>query len=182
MSQHSWPSFSSHPISVSYPQIQFLVLKIFGKKQRRLSYNFLVREVNPKDETFNQASPIPGASSYFLITKCSLWISRSFISFLRSLFWDFSPMGQYLASYYCRYESLSSHQNFGSYFFIFGKCGVTQHRLYRDSLTLISLIPRGISGKCVFLCNNNWVKKQPPVVISKKRFLKYFTNFTRKHL
>ena len=87
-------------------------------------------------------------------------------------------MGQYLASYYCRYESLSSHQNFGSYFFIFGKCGVTQHRLYRDSLTLISLIPRDISGKCVFLCNNNWVKKQPPVVISKKRFLKYFTNFT----
>ena len=40
---------------------------------------------------------------------------------------------------YCCYESLSHsppHQNCGSYFFIFGKCGVTLHRLCRDSLTL----------------------------------------------
>ena len=35
-------------------------------------------------------------------------------------------------------------------------------------ISLIRLIPRGISEKCVFLCSNNWVKKQPPVVICKK--------------
>ena len=70
--------------------------------------------------------------------------------------------------------------NFGSYFFIFEKCRVTQHRLYRDSLTLISLILRGISGKHVFLCNNNWVKKQPPVLISKNRCSSIFYKFHEK--
>ena len=28
-------------------------------------------------------------------------------------------------------------------------------------ISLIRLIPVGISEKCVFLCSNNWVKKQP---------------------
>ena len=39
----------------------------------------------------------------------------------------------------CRYQSLSHsppHQNFRSYFLVFGKCGVTPYRLYSDSLTL----------------------------------------------
>ena len=39
----------------------------------------------------------------------------------------------------CRYQSLSHsppHQNFGSYFLVFGKCGVTPYRLYSDSLSL----------------------------------------------
>ena len=42
-------------------------------------------------------------------------------------------------SWYCRYQSLSPPRLkiFGSYFLVFGKCGVTPHRLYRDSLTLI---------------------------------------------
>ena len=42
--------------------------------------------------------------------------------------------------WYCRYQSLSSrrlNKTFGSYFLVFGKCGVTPHRLYRGSLTLI---------------------------------------------
>ena len=46
---------------------------------------------------------------------------------------------QSVSSYYCCYQLLSHnphHQNFGSYFLIFGKCGVTQYHLYRDSLTL----------------------------------------------
>ena len=33
---------------------------------------------------------------------------------------------------------------------------------------LISLIPCAISEKCVFLCSNNWVKKQPPELFCKK--------------
>ena len=43
------------------------------------------------------------------------------------------------SSWYCRYQSLSPprlNKTFGSYFLVFGKCGVTPHRLYRGSLTL----------------------------------------------
>ena len=32
--------------------------------------------------------------------------------------------------------ALPPHQNFGSYFSVFGKCGVIPHRLHRHSLTL----------------------------------------------
>ena len=42
--------------------------------------------------------------------------------------------------YYCRYQPLSHspcHQNFGSYFSVFRKCGVIPHRLYRNLLTLM---------------------------------------------
>ena len=42
------------------------------------------------------------------------------------------------SSWYCRYQSLSPprlNKTFGSYL-VFGKCGATQHRLYRGSLTL----------------------------------------------
>ena len=47
-----------------------------------------------------------------------------------------------MSSYYvyCRYHLLShslAHQNFSRYFLFFGKCGVTPHHLYRDSLILI---------------------------------------------
>ena len=44
----------------------------------------------------------------------------------------------YYFVYWC-YKSLSHsppHQYCDSYFLIFRKCGVTSHRLYRDSLTL----------------------------------------------
>ena len=43
------------------------------------------------------------------------------------------------SSWYCRYQSLSPPclKIFGSYFLVFGKCGVTPHRSYRGSLTLI---------------------------------------------
>ena len=44
----------------------------------------------------------------------------------------------------CSYQSLSHsppHQNFGSYFLAFGKCGVTLHRLHRGSLNLNFQLP-----------------------------------------
>ena len=69
-------------------------------------------------------------------------IFRSFISLvLHEFFCNFSPW-QSVPSYstsHCRYQSLShssSHQSFGSYFLVFGKCGVNPHCLYHDSLTL----------------------------------------------
>ena len=40
--------------------------------------------------------------------------------------------------------------------------------VYINVNQLISLIPRAISEKCVFLCSNNWVKKQPPELLCKK--------------
>ena len=43
------------------------------------------------------------------------------------------------SSWYCRYQSLSPpclNKIFRSYFLVFGKSGVTPHRLYRGSLTL----------------------------------------------
>ena len=43
------------------------------------------------------------------------------------------------SSWYCRYQSLLPprlNKIFGSYFLLFGKCGVTPHGLYRGSLTL----------------------------------------------
>ena len=43
------------------------------------------------------------------------------------------------SSWYCRYQSLSPprlNKIFGSCFLVFGKCGITPHRLYRGSLTL----------------------------------------------
>ena len=39
-----------------------------------------------------------------------------------------------------------------------------------------------VSEKCVFLCNNNLVKKQPPECSAKNGVLKNFTNFTGKHV
>ena len=35
-----------------------------------------------------------------------------------------------------RYRTPRLNKIFGSYFLVFGKCGVTPHRLYRGSLTL----------------------------------------------
>ena len=47
-----------------------------------------------------------------------------------------------------RYLSHSPrHQNFGSYFLVFGKCGITPHRLYRDSLTFMSSASRFTCGE-----------------------------------
>ena len=48
---------------------------------------------------------------------------------------------QYLTSYLPSLSvviALPPHQNFGSYFLVFGRRGGISHRLYRNSLTLIS--------------------------------------------
>ena len=44
------------------------------------------------------------------------------------------------------------------------------------------VVSRGVSEKCVFLCSNKWVNKQPMEMFCKKRYFKNFTNFTGKHL
>ena len=46
------------------------------------------------------------------------------------------------SSWYCRYQSLSPprlNNIFGSYYLVFGRCGVTPHCLYRGSSTLMLL-------------------------------------------
>ena len=52
----------------------------------------------------------------FFIMAVSLWLSATVV-----------------ITCYCT----PSHPNFGCYFLVFIKCGVTAHRLYRDSLTLM---------------------------------------------
>ena len=71
-------------------------------------------------------------------------VDHLFHLFFTISFAIFHHGSQYLANYYCSYQSLSrssSHQDFSSYFLVFGmvfeKLGVTQHHLNRDSLTLI---------------------------------------------
>ena len=51
----------------------------------------------------------------------------------------FFSIWQPVSSHFCRFQSLSHfppHQNFDSYFLVFGKCGVTPHRLYRDLIAV----------------------------------------------
>ena len=43
-----------------------------------------------------------------------------------------------------RYRTSRLNKIFGSYFLVFGRCGVTPHRLYRGSLTLTSMKIRNI--------------------------------------
>ena len=61
--------------------------------------------------------------------------------FFTIYFAAFHHGSQYLTSFLLSLSiviALPPHQNFGSYFLVFGKCGVTPNRLYRDSLTLIN--------------------------------------------
>ena len=80
--------------------------------------------------SFISLSHPPPIKFYFLTTKYF-----QIIYFICS-----SIVRQSVSSSYCRYHSLSPpllNKIFGSYFLVFGKCEVTQHRLYRGSLTLL---------------------------------------------
>ena len=92
---------------------------MFEMRMTKLSWNL------PKEEIFFPTTKYPNGFSGHLL---HLFFTISFPN-----------DSQYLASYFCRYQSLSPsplHQNFDSCFLVFRKCGVTPHRLYRDSLTL----------------------------------------------
>ena len=47
-------------------------------------------------------------------------------------------------------------------------------------ISLIGLIPLALSEKCIFLCSNNWVKKQAPVVICRKKLISNIHKFYKK--
>ena len=81
---------------------------------------------------------------YFSTTYPYGFPDHLFNLFFTISFTIFRHGSQYLASYYCRYQSLShfsSHPNFGSYFLVFGmvfkKFEVSPHRLYCEPLNLI---------------------------------------------
>ena len=62
-----------------------------------------------------------------------------FFTLFICLFCNFPPwhsLSGYLLLSLSIVIALLPHQNFGCYFSVFTKCGVTQHRLYRVSLTL----------------------------------------------
>ena len=73
-----------------------------------------------------------------LITKYSYGFPDYLFHLLFTISLQFSPW-QSVSSY--TIVVINSYwtpriTNFGSYYLVFGKCGVTPHRLYRDSLTL----------------------------------------------
>ena len=110
----------------------------------------------------------------------------STIKYLQILYFICSSIvWQSVSSSYCRYHSLSQsppQQNFWQLFLVFGKCGVTPHRLYSGSLTLIMEVI--VLIVLMFPCLKQVLvycfvlfKSSPPDVFLRKYVLKIYSKF-----
>ena len=137
----------SHPISVSCPSnlILFFVNACDDKTQQLKKVKLLTKFRLLLRPYFTLRKRL---RIYFSITKYfQIILFYLFFTTFFAMFWHGS---QYLAPTIVinRYHTPHLNKIFGSYFLVIGKCGVTPHRLYRDSLTLSIFAARSILDVC----------------------------------